>query len=205
VTLSYAMPMPVRIPLMMSSSDISSLTDAVLVARLEYEDQTAFSELFDRYSGVAFGLAKRVSGSEARAEEIVQDAFMKLWRNPRGFDPTRASLSTFLLTLVRNASIDVLRRERPSVPLEDDEGNLLPIATPEASPLERAEMQQLSVRVRTAMLELSEAHRQTVELAYFGALSREEISERMNVPIGTVKSRLKYALDKLRDVLGGLQ
>jgi RNA polymerase sigma-70 factor, ECF subfamily len=91
------------------------------------------------------------------------------------------------------------------VPLEDDEGNLLPIASAEATPLERAEMQQLSVRVRTAMLELSEAHRQTVELAYFGALSREEISERMNVPIGTVKSRLKYALDKLRGVLGGLQ
>lgn len=204
MTLTYALPMPVRIPLMITT-DISSLTDAVLVARLEFEDQTAFSELFDRYSGVAFGLAKRISGSEARAEEIVQDAFMKLWRNPRGFDPTRASLSTFLLTLVRNASIDVLRRERPSLPLEDDEGNLLPIATPEASPLERAEMQQLSVRVRTAMLELSEAHRQTVELAYFGALSREEISERMNVPIGTVKSRLKYALDKLRGVLGGLQ
>ncbi len=99
----------------------------------------------------------------------------------------------------------MLRRERPSVPLEDDEGNLLPIASSEATPLERAEMQQLSVRVRTAMLELSEAHRQTVELAYFGALSREEIAERMNVPVGTVKSRLKYALDKLRGVLGGLQ
>jgi RNA polymerase sigma-70 factor, ECF subfamily len=182
----------------------SSLTDAELIARLAFGDESAFAELYDRYSNAVFGLAKRVTQSEARAEEITQDAFMKLWRNPGAFDASRAALSTYLLTLVRNASIDALRRERPTNSLLDDEGDPLPIPSPDSGPLERAELQQTTVRVRRAMLELSDAHRQTVELAYFRGASREEISAQMGVPVGTVKSRLKYALDKLRTVLGEL-
>lgn len=182
----------------------SGLTDAELIARLAFGDEAAFAELYDRYSNAVFGLAKRVTQSEARAEEITQDAFMKLWRNPGTFDASRAALSTYLLTLVRNASIDALRRERPTNSLLDDEGDPLPIPSPDSGPLERAELQQTGVRVRAAMLELSDAHRQTVELAYFRGASREEISAEMGVPVGTVKSRLKYALDKLRNVLGEL-
>jgi RNA polymerase sigma-70 factor, ECF subfamily len=174
-----------------------SISDADLISRFASLDESAFAELYDRYSGVAYGVALR-----ERAEEVVQDAFMKLWRNPNGFDPSRAALSTYLLTLVRNASIDMLRRSRPTSPLEDEEGELLPIASLEAGPLERAELSQLAVRVRGAMTELSQAHQRTVELAYFKGASREEIALEMNVPVGTVKSRLKYALDKLRSVLG---
>jgi RNA polymerase sigma-70 factor, ECF subfamily len=179
-----------------------SISDAELISRFVSLDESAFTELYDRYSGVAYGVALRVSGSPERAEEVVQDAFMKLWRNPGGFDPSRAALSTYLLTLVRNASIDMLRRSRPTSPLEDAEGELLPIASLDAGPLERAELSQLAVRVRGAMTELSAAHQRTVELAYFKGASREEIALEMNVPVGTVKSRLKYALDKLRSVLG---
>jgi RNA polymerase sigma-70 factor, ECF subfamily len=187
-----------------SQTSISSgiVSDAELISRLVSSDESAFGELYDRYSGVAYGVALRVSGSPERAEEVVQDAFMKLWRNPSGFDPSRAALSTYLLTLVRNASIDMLRRSRPTTPLEDEEGELLPIASLEAGPLERAELSQLAIRVRGAMTELSVAHQRTVELAYFKGASREEIALEMNVPVGTVKSRLKYALDKLRSVLG---
>ena len=187
-----------------SQMPISSgvVSDAELISRFASLDESAFAELYDRYSGVAYGVALRVSGSPERAEEVVQDAFMKLWRNPSGFDPSRAALSTYLLTLVRNASIDILRRSRPISPLEDEEGELLPIASLEAGPLERAELSQLAVRVRGAMTELSQAHQRTVELAYFKGASREESALEMNVPVGTVKSRLKYALDKLRSVLG---
>lgn len=186
------------------SATASSLSDAELVARLALSDEAAFGELYDRYSSAAYGLALRVTNSQETAEEIVQDAFMKLWRNPTGFDASRAALSTFLLTLVRNASIDTLRRLRPTMPLEDDDGDPLPIASRDSGPLERAELAQLAVRVQAAMQDLSVAHRQTVELAYFKGQSREEIAEVMNVPVGTVKSRLKYALDKLRAVLGEL-
>lgn len=182
----------------------ASLSDAQLIARLGFGDEGAFSVLYDRYSSAVFGLARRVTQSEARAEEITQDAFMKLWRNPSAFDASRAALSTYLLTLVRNASIDALRRERPTNSLEDEAGDPLPIPSPDSGPLERAELAQSAVRVRAAMLELSEAHRRTVELAYFRGASREEISAAMGVPVGTVKSRLKYALDKLKAVLGEL-
>jgi RNA polymerase sigma-70 factor, ECF subfamily len=149
-----------------------------------------------------FGLALRVSGSRERAEEIVQDTFLKLWRTPKMFDPSRAALSTFLLTLVRNAAIDTLRRERPTTPLEDKDGQPLPIASNQTTPLEQAEWADDARQIRHAMAQLSDAHRQTVELAYFRGASREEIASAMNVPVGTVKSRLKYALDKLKNVLG---
>jgi RNA polymerase sigma-70 factor, ECF subfamily len=178
------------------------LTDAELVSRLTWRDEAALAELHDRYVAALFGLALRVCNSRERAEEIVQDTLMKLWRNPKLFDPQKAALSTFLLTLTRNAAIDSLRRERFTTPLEDETGELLPIASSAASPLEHAELAQLSVRVRQAMVELSEAHRHTVELAYFKGASREEIAQAMNVPVGTVKSRLKYALDRLRTHLG---
>jgi RNA polymerase sigma-70 factor, ECF subfamily len=103
--------------------------------------------------------------------------------------------------LTRNAAIDALRRERFTLPIVDDEGDPLPIPSDTPGPLERAELEAVSVRVRTAMTGLSEAHRRTVELAYFQGASREEIATQMNVPVGTVKSRLKYALDKLRSQL----
>ena len=135
----------------LSSGTASNVvSDAELISRFASSDESAFAELYDRYSGVAYGVALRVSGSPERAEEVVQDAFMKLWRNPSGFDPGRAALSTYLLTLVRNASIDMLRRSRPTTPLEDEEGELLPIASLEAGPLERAELSQLAVQIGRA-------------------------------------------------------
>jgi RNA polymerase sigma-70 factor, ECF subfamily len=192
-------PLVVRMPAM---SQPALPTDAELVARFVWQDEAALSEIYDRYSAALFGLALRVAGSRERAEEIVQDTFLKLWRNPKIFDPSRAALSTFLLTLVRNAAIDTLRRERPTTPLEDEAGQPLPLASNHATPLEQAEWADDARHVRHAMAQLSQAHRQTVEMAYFQGASREEIASAMNVPVGTVKSRLKYALDKLKNVLG---
>jgi RNA polymerase sigma-70 factor, ECF subfamily len=197
---SYAQPTMVKMRPMQTLH--SALSDAELVARFAWQDEAALAEIYDRYINALFGLASRVCNSRERAEEIVQDTLMKLWRNPKLFDPNKAALSTFLFTLIRNASIDALRRERSTTPLEDEAGEPLPIASTLASPLEHAELTQLSIRVRQAMVELSEAHRQTVELAYFKGASREEIAQAMSVPVGTVKSRLKYALDKLRTHLG---
>ncbi len=190
-----------RMELMSNALEYTSLSDAELVARLVFADESAFSELYDRYSSALYGLALRVCNSAPKAEEIVQDALMKLWRNPGGFEPGRAALSTFLMTLTRNAAIDALRRERFTTPIVDEEGDPLPIPSDGIGPLERAELASVAVRVRAAMVDLSEAHRRTVELAYFRGASREEIAAQMNVPVGTVKSRLKYALDKLRGQL----
>ena len=182
--------------------DYAAQSDAALMTLLEAHDEAAFSTIYDRYAGLLYGLALRVCTNAPKAEEIVQDTMMKLWRNPRGFDPSRGALSTFLMTLTRNASIDALRRERPTLGITDDQGEALPIPSADSGPLNKAELEALSQRVKIALLGLSDAHRRTVELAYFRGASREEIALEMNVPVGTVKSRLKYALDKLRGTLG---
>ena len=191
-------------PMMNARVDYATQSDAALMSRLQARDEAAFSELYDRYSGLLYGVAMRVCNHPSKAEEIVQDTMMKLWRNPHGFDATRAALSTFLVTLTRNASIDALRRERPTTGITDDDGEALPIPSADSGPLERAELEAVSKRVKAALLGLSDAHRRTVELAYFRGSSREEIALEMNVPVGTVKSRLKYALDKLRGTLAEL-
>lgn len=205
--MTLAMPLavpPVRAIKMLVMPEYATQSDATLMSRLEALDELAFAEIYDRYAGLLYGVALRVCSSSLKAEEIVQDTMMKLWRNPRGFDATRGALSTFLLTLTRNAAIDALRRERPTSSLTDEEGEALPIPSADSGPLERAELEAVSVRVKTALLGLSDAHRRTVDLAYFRGSSREEIALEMNVPVGTVKSRLKYALDKLRGTLAEL-
>ena len=205
--MTLAMPLavpPVRAIKMLVMPEYATQSDATLMSRLEALDELAFAEIYDRYAGLLYGVALRVCSSSLKAEEIVQDTMMKLWRNPRGFDATRGALSTFLLTLTRNAAIDALRRERPTSSLTDEEGEALPIPSADSGPLERAELEAVSVRVQAALLGLSDAHRRTVELAYFRGSSREEIALEMNVPVGTVKSRLKYALDKLRGTLAEL-
>lgn len=202
--MTLAMPLavpPVRAIKMPVMPEYATQSDAALMSRLEALDELAFAEIYDRYAGLLYGVALRVCSSPLKAEEIVQDTMMKLWRNPRGFDATRGALSTFLLTLTRNAAIDALRRERPTSSLTDEEGEALPIPSADSGPLERAELEAVSVSVQAALLGLSDAHRRTVELAYFRGSSREEIALEMNVPVGTVKSRLKYALDKLRGTL----
>lgn len=205
--MTLAMPLavpPVRAIKMLVMPEYATQSDATLMSRLEALDELAFAEIYDRYAGLLYGVALRVCSSSLKAEEIVQDTMMKLWRNPRGFDATRGALSTFLLTLTRNAAIDALRRERPTSSLTDEEGEALPIPSADSGPLERAELEAVSVRVQAALLGLSDAHRRTVDLAYFRGSSREEIALEMNVPVGTVKSRLKYALDKLRGTLAEL-
>lgn len=206
--MTLAMPLavpPVRAIKMLVMPEYATQSDAALMSRLEALDELAFAEIYDRYAGLLYGVALRVCSSSLKAEEIVQDTMMKLWRNPRGFDATRGALSTFLLTLTRNAAIDALRRDRhPTSSLTDEEGEALPIPSADSGPLERAELEAVSVRVQAALLGLSDAHRRTVDLAYFRGSSREEIALEMNVPVGTVKSRLKYALDKLRGTLAEL-
>ena len=194
--MTLAMPLavpPVRAITMPVMPEYATQSDAALMSRLEVLDELAFAEIYDRYAGLLYGVALRVCSRPLKAEEIVQDTMMKLWRNPRGFDATRGALSTFLLTLTRNAAIDALRRERPTSSLTDEEGEALPIPSADSGPLERAELEAVSVRIQAALLGLSDAHRRTVELAYFRGSSREEIALEMNVPVGTVKSRLKYA------------
>ncbi len=158
-------------------------------------DPAALGELFDRYGSLAYGIALHVLRDPGRAEDAVQDAFLKLWSAAANFDPGRGSLRTWLVTAVRNRAIDQLRgrpaRERQEIALSEDFG------APNAGPEELASASLERDAVRAALAELPAEQRQAVLLAYFGGYTQVEIAELTSVPLSTVKGRMRLALGKL--------
>ena len=177
--------------------------ESVLLARCAQGDQAALAALYDLYGAAAYGLAMQVLHDAAAAQEVVHDAFLKLWTRPALYDPARAAFSTFLLTIVRNAAISRLRGVRYTLPLEDEQGQPLPYADERVNLPQRAEQRAQAERVGAALAVLKPVQRETVERAYYRGESREMIAAAMQVPVGTVKSRLKYALERLRGLLDG--
>jgi len=177
---------------------LAHLSDDAVLDLLARSDDSALAELYDRYGGPAYRLALRVVRDASLAQDAVQDAFLTAWRTASGFDPRRGSVSTWLLTLVHRRAVDVVRREdrRRGSPLED-----APVASGDATD-ETAETRALRRDVQAALEELSTAEREALELAYYGGLSQSEIAEKLDVPLGTVKSRMFAGLARLRDVLG---
>lgn len=169
--------------------------DAVLVRRVESGDSEALRALYDRYGGIVFGMTFRLLGDRQAAEECTQDVFVAVWRTARTYEPNRAKVSTWLLTIARNRAIDSTRRRaaRPVDPHEDvwsvDES---PDTADVVSSADEA------TRVAAALAELPDAQREALSLAYFDGLSHTEIAERLQVPVGTVKGRIRLALDRLR-------
>ena len=164
-------------------------------------DPSALSELYDRYGSLAYGVALRVLGDSGRAEDTVQDAFLKLWNGAGGFDPSRGSLRTWLIAAVRNRAIDQLRgrslHERRELALRPD------VETSAAGPEEEAVAAQEWMAVRAALAELPDEQREAVLLAYFGGFTQVEIAEMAGVPLSTVKGRMRLAMDKLGAYLKG--
>lgn len=159
--------------------------------------------LYDRYAGLAYGVAMRVLGDGARAEDAVQEAFMNVWSRAATFDPEKGSLRAWLLTSVRNRSIDYLRGRGA---LTRREQELDPDAEYAQSPSDPWREVALSLErgaVRDAMASLPPEQRQVVDLAYFGGYSQTEIADMTRVPLGTVKGRMRLALEKMSSYLRG--
>jgi RNA polymerase sigma-70 factor (ECF subfamily) len=157
--------------------------------------------LYDRYSGLAYTLAFRVLNDAGAAEDVVQDAFLSIWRRASTYRSDRGSLRTWVCSIVHHRALDRLRgragRARQDVALEH-----APIeATSVTDTWDRVAAELERDEVRTAMANLSMEQRETIELAYFGGYSQTEISDLMRVPLGTVKGRTRLALRKLRGVL----
>ncbi len=170
-------------------------TDGELIERVADGDRAAFEELYRRYTRAVLGLALRRLGDRGRAEDALQDAFAAIWRSAGGFDPERGQGGAWLYTVARNAIVDGARR-RPEPPMEAPEE-----ASYELGPAERAEGSWLAWRVHSALELLPEHERPVIELAYWGGLSQREIAARLQVPLGTVKTRTRSALARLADVL----
>ena len=169
--------------------------DSDLIALVARGDGPALMTLYDRYSRPAFGLAFRVLGDAATAEEVVQDAFVALWRNARSFDTGRGGVKTWLMTIVHNRSIDRLRaaRSRAST-VELETADYAGVAS---DPWDDVTDRLDGEGVRAAVAELPEDQRTAIELAYFGGLTHQEIAARIDAPLGTVKGRLRLGLRKL--------
>ena len=173
-------------------------SDWSLLARVVQKDESALAALYDRYSGLVYAEASRILRDKGAAEEILQDIFYQVWRTAEKFDPQRGSLPGWLLVVARNRAISKLRRRSTS---SDDELNENVVACP--FNLESAASQnQLLGRVRGAMESLPQGQREAIELAYFEGMTHSEIASKTGEALGTVKTRIRSALEVLRRAVG---
>jgi RNA polymerase sigma-70 factor (ECF subfamily) len=171
--------------------------DRETMERLAGGDLGALERLYDQYGAMSFSIAYRITGDRASAEDVVQEAFLGVWRNAARYVDARGTVRTWLLSIVHHRAIDAVRRRRPTAELPDTEG-----AAPEGlvAPDTWTELSATLDRdaVRAALDTLPAAQRSAIELAYFGGLTQAEIAERTGVPLGTVKGRVRLGLEGLR-------
>lgn len=173
--------------------------EALLAAIAGNRDRTAFAVLFGRFAGRVKGFLMRSGAAPDQAEEIAQDVMVTVWSKAEGFDPARASASTWIFTIARNRRIDVFRREaRPAPDPEDPQFR----PEPEQDPADATAAADRDAQVRQVLDSLSEDQRDVIRLAFYVGLSHGEIAERLGAPLGTVKSRLRLAFSRLKDELG---
>ncbi|HVS02860.1 MAG TPA: sigma-70 family RNA polymerase sigma factor [Thermoanaerobaculia bacterium] len=176
----------------------ADLSDAALVRRVAERREDALAALYDRYGAMLLALARRVLGSDGDAEEVLQDAFVQLWRQAARYDPRRSSVSTWLVLITRSRAIDLLRsrqvRERAAVAAGEEDPRRH--ASPEGpASVWYGERRQ---RVLDALRELPAEQRAVLEMAFFEGLTQTEIAARSDTPLGTVKTRTLLAMKKLR-------
>jgi RNA polymerase sigma-70 factor (ECF subfamily) len=180
-----------------SNSDTASGSsdDSTLLARIGQGDETGMEAIFKRYSGPVYSVALRVLHDTGQAEDVMQEIFLQLWRNPEAFVHGRGSLGAWLVVVARNRAIDVLRRRKPTDAVEDV---VLASSYDLAAEAERNGMME---KVRVILADLPEEQRKSLELAYFEGLSHSEIASRTGDPLGTVKTRIRLGLMSLRKAL----
>jgi len=187
--------------------DVSEARDRDLLQRLLTRDEEAFRGLFGRYAPTAKALALRVVRQHHLAEEIVQDAFMAVWRNPAAYEEQRGSVKTWLMGMVHHRAVDAVRREESQRRRAEAEATMAVVETDDhaddvvsqlGAPQERAV-------VRSALDSLPQEQRAVLEMMYFDGLSQSQIAEKNGLPLGTVKSRTLLGMRRLRVALEGLE
>ena len=177
--------------------------DLELHRRLSRRDRAAFDELYRRYGGPAYGVALRVTAQELIAQEVVQDAFLALWRAPEAFDPARGAFRSFFLSLVHHRAVDAVRREERLRKRTERASNLEPLVgeDPAEDVVEDAYLSVRRKEIRDALATLPVEQRRVLEMAYFGGKTQAVIAEEIGIPIGTVKTRTLAAMRKVRGAL----
>jgi RNA polymerase sigma-70 factor (ECF subfamily) len=188
-----------------SPTELRDLADEDLMQLVRRGEAPAFEVVYERHSSAAFSLAYRMCGTRAAAEDVVQEAFLSLWRSGARYDRTRGSVRTWVLGIVHNRAIDALRRsvvhdrKRAS-----DEGIEERFEARERTDVEVARLDE-AAEIRQALTTLPTEQSRVIELAYFGGFTQSEIADMIDTPIGTVKGRMRLGLEKMRAQLGGLR
>lgn len=186
-------------------TDLRQLPDDELVQRMREGQVEALEVLYDRYARVVFSFAVRIVGDGLLAEEVLQEAFMRSWQQAGRFENARGSFPNWLLSITRNLAIDEVRK-RQRRPQRADLVDIADVLRSEvdttADVEETAEASELRERIRAAMATLPSAQQRVIELAYFEGLTQREIAALLNEPLGTIKTRMRLGMRKLKDVLG---
>ncbi len=185
-----------------SASSAARAADHNLLKQVQQREVHALEVLYTRYASRALGLAFKILKDRDLAEQVIQDAFWRVWRSADQYQPARGSFSTWLFTIVHNLAIDQLRRRRNELTLDDPqqaEAIEAEVAAPDVSDLASRDLR--AEEIRSALKALPEPQRRVIELAYFEGLSRREIAQQLGAPLGTIHTRARLGLEKLRQVL----
>lgn len=181
-------------------------SDLDLVRRMAAGNESAVATLYDRYGTVVYAVVYRIVGQKADAEEVVMEAFAQVWRDARRFEAARGSVAAWITMISRSRALDHIRgrdrRERLNTSAAQEDQSLAPaMGSWGADPGHQVEQAERKIRVATALESLSPVQRQAIELAFYDGLSQSEIAERLNEPLGTVKTRVRLGMMKLREAL----
>jgi len=178
--------------------DVKKYSEEELIYLLKNRDQSAFSYLYDSYSGALFGVIYKMVENRELAEDVLQEAFVKIWNNFSNYDNLKGRLFTWMLNLTRNLTIDTLRSKgyKNQAKIQNSE-NAVSNITDRANTAESFD----ALGIRNHLTLLKDDQRAIIDLAYFGGLTQEEISKTLDIPLGTVKTRMRAAIIELRKVL----
>ena len=181
---------------------VKEWSDEQLIAQVARGDTAAYEMLYDRYCSAVMGLALKITGDRSLAEEVVQETFWRVWRKADLFRTQRGAFTSWFFGITRNLSIDVLRRQKTQIqPVEETEQIIEQAIDPSMNVPEAAWLREKQQQMRAAIETLPAEQRSVIEMAYFRGLTRQEIAQATGEPLGTIHTRARLALQKLREEL----
>ena len=181
---------------------VKEWSDEQLIAQVARGDTAAYEMLYDRYCSAVMGLALKITGDRSLAEEVVQETFWRVWRKADLFRTQRGAFTSWFFGITRNLSIDVLRRQKTQIqPVEETEQIIEQAIDPSMNVPEAAWLREKQQQIRAAIETLPAEQRSVIEMAYFRGLTRQEIAQATGEPLGTIHTRARLALQKLREEL----